>query len=157
MTSGVSRAYTNARANINEWLTCCLFWLDSAAFAYVELTIILLIWWNPNQSNRRPAVHWYFPLWWVFSASTKPFLRWSQRTLCDIHPNVHENQSQHFQTDWCRWTYIRAYWLVTFRSPIQKLVRFQLRTLSSLFYEQKTWSWNVTYKWAFIFHHIPPI
>ena len=26
-----------------------------------------LVWLNPNQSNRRSAVQWYFPLWWVTS------------------------------------------------------------------------------------------
>ena len=36
-----------------------LFWFS--CFAYVEWTTVLLVWSNPNQSNRRSAVQWYFP------------------------------------------------------------------------------------------------
>ena len=32
-------------------------------FAYVELATALLVWSNPIQSNRRPSVQLYFPLW----------------------------------------------------------------------------------------------
>ena len=39
-------------------------------FAYVELASTLFDWLNPNQSNRRSAKQWYFPLWRVFSAVT---------------------------------------------------------------------------------------
>ena len=34
---------------------------------FVELGFALLIWSNPNQSNRRSVIQWYFSLWWVFS------------------------------------------------------------------------------------------
>ena len=34
---------------------------------------VLLVWSNPNQSNRRSAVQWNFPLWWAFSASKHVF------------------------------------------------------------------------------------
>ena len=38
-------------------------------FAYVEWATILLVWSNPNLSNRRSVKQWYLPLlWWVFSA-----------------------------------------------------------------------------------------
>ena len=36
-------------------------------FAYVEWSTVLLVWSNPNQANRKSAVQWYFPQWWVFS------------------------------------------------------------------------------------------
>ena len=36
-----------------------LLWFS--CFAYVEWTTVLLVWSNPNQSNRRSAVQWYFP------------------------------------------------------------------------------------------------
>ena len=39
-------------------------------FAYVELASALLVWSNPNQSNRKSAVQWYFPLKSVFSEWT---------------------------------------------------------------------------------------
>ena len=32
-----------------------------SCFAYVELVTYLLVWSNPNQSNRRSAVQIYFP------------------------------------------------------------------------------------------------
>ena len=32
----------------------------------ISQVLVLLAWSNPNQSNRRLAVQWYFPLWWVF-------------------------------------------------------------------------------------------
>ena len=34
----------------------CLWWIKR----------VLLVWSNPNQSNRRSAVQWFFPIWWVF-------------------------------------------------------------------------------------------
>ena len=36
-------------------------------FVYFELTTGLLVWWNPNQSNRRSDVQKYFPLWSEYS------------------------------------------------------------------------------------------
>ena len=42
-----------------------LFWFSF--FAYVEWTTVLIVRSNPNQSNRRSAVQWHFPLLWVFS------------------------------------------------------------------------------------------
>ena len=40
-----------------------------SSFAYVELDRDFQVWSNPNQSNRRSVVQWYFPLQckWVFS------------------------------------------------------------------------------------------
>ena len=55
---------TNLRGSAIFWLTSCLFCLDLAAL----LMLNLLVWSNPNQSNRRSAIQWYSPLWWVFSA-----------------------------------------------------------------------------------------
>ena len=45
-------------------------WFRFSYFACVELETFLLVCLNPNQSNRRSAVQWYFPLQsnWVFSA-----------------------------------------------------------------------------------------
>ena len=40
---------------------CFLF--GFSCFDYVELETYLLVWLNPNQSNRMSAVQWYFPLW----------------------------------------------------------------------------------------------
>ena len=37
-------------------------------FAYVELGTDLLVWLNPNQSNRGSAVQWHFPIWRVISS-----------------------------------------------------------------------------------------
>ena len=39
-----------------------------SCFAYVEFEIVLLVWSNPNQPNRRSAERTVIlPLWWVFS------------------------------------------------------------------------------------------
>ena len=60
-------------------------WLGFSCFAYVELDRDLQIWSNPNQSNRRSVVQWYFPLQCkrVFSGSrylgtcVRQFKSWS--------------------------------------------------------------------------------
>ena len=44
-------------------------------FANVEWTTVLLVWSNPNQSNRRSAVLWCFLLWWGFSARFVTYFR----------------------------------------------------------------------------------
>ena len=36
-----------------------------SCFAYVEWTTVLLVWSNSNQTNRRSAVQWSFPLYWI--------------------------------------------------------------------------------------------
>ena len=62
---------TNIRGNITVRLTSCLFCLDSAALLLLNWhQSALLVWSNPNQSNRWSAVQWYFLLWWVFSGYT---------------------------------------------------------------------------------------
>ena len=48
--------------------------LGFSCFAYVELATDLLVRSNPNPSNRRSTVQWYFPLWWVNSALTTNFI-----------------------------------------------------------------------------------
>ena len=43
-------------------------------FSYIadgKLKIALIVWSNPNKSNRRSAVHWNIPLWWVFCLNLK--------------------------------------------------------------------------------------
>ena len=57
-------------------------WLGFSCFANVELDRDLQVWSNPNQSNRRSAVQWYFPLWWVFSALALILLPQAPR-ICD--------------------------------------------------------------------------
>ena len=56
----IDKENTNLTGGITVWLTSCLFCLDSAAlhlcFAYVELSSVLLVWLNPNQSYRMSAV-----------------------------------------------------------------------------------------------------
>ena len=51
-------------------------------FAYAQLVTYLLVWLNPNQSNRRSAVHWHFPLRskWVFSGLAVG-VGWSEKTF----------------------------------------------------------------------------
>ena len=55
------------RWSITVRLASCFVCLDSAGLLLFKWTIALLVWSNPNQSNRRSAVQWYFPLW-----NTKP-------------------------------------------------------------------------------------
>ena len=55
---------TNLRGSIPVWLTSCLFYLDSSA-CFCWIIISLLVWSNPNQSNRRSVVQRY-----LFSAQT---------------------------------------------------------------------------------------
>ena len=56
------------RWSITVRLTSCLTGLDSAALLILNY-IDLQVWLNPNQSNRRSVVQWYFHLRrkWVFS------------------------------------------------------------------------------------------
>ena len=56
------------RGSIPEWLTSCFTCFGFSCFAHVELTTYLLVWSNPNQSDRGSAIQWYFPLQskWVF-------------------------------------------------------------------------------------------
>ena len=75
---------TNLSESITEQLTSCLFWFS--CFAYVKLASALLVWLNPNQSNRRSAKQWYFPLRWVFSCvnpSLVPLSRLGNKTGLD--------------------------------------------------------------------------
>ena len=44
------------RGSITVWLTSCLFCLPFL------LSTILLVWSNPNQSNKSTSIQWYFPL-----------------------------------------------------------------------------------------------
>ena len=46
------------KGSISVQLIYSLLFLDSV---YVELASALVVWSNPNQSNRRSAVQWYFP------------------------------------------------------------------------------------------------
>ena len=44
-----------------QCMTDLLFYLfEFSCFVYIEFETDLLVWSNPNQSNRRPAVQWYF-------------------------------------------------------------------------------------------------
>ena len=45
-------------------------WCRFSCFVELKLKTDLLVLPNPNRSNRRSAIEWYFPLWskWVFSA-----------------------------------------------------------------------------------------
>ena len=53
--------------SITVRLTSSLFCLDGLLLlTYVKWTTVLLVWSNPNQSNRRSTVQWYFPLWWIY-------------------------------------------------------------------------------------------
>ena len=69
---------TNLKGSITIWLTSSLFCLEPTALlclywikiSMIELASDLLVWLNPNQSNRRSALQWYFPLWWVFFEQT---------------------------------------------------------------------------------------
>ena len=40
----------------------CFTGLDSVPVVTLKVTTDLLVWLNRNQSNRRSAVHWYFPV-----------------------------------------------------------------------------------------------
>ena len=60
----VDQTQNTCHRSITVRLTSCLFYFS--CFAYVELGTYLLAW--LNQSNRRSAIRWYFPLWWGFSA-----------------------------------------------------------------------------------------
>ena len=57
------------KGSITAQLTYCLV----LCFAYAELTTDLLVWSDANQSNRRSAKQWHFPLWakWVWSCLTQ--------------------------------------------------------------------------------------
>ena len=46
--------------SITERLTSCLFCLDLVALL-MRIKSNLLVWSNPNQSNRTSPIHWYFP------------------------------------------------------------------------------------------------
>ena len=49
------------RGRINVHLTSCLVCFDSTAlFMLIDWTTVLLVWSNPNKSNRRSAVQWYY-------------------------------------------------------------------------------------------------
>ena len=47
-------------------VTSCLFCLH----CFLKEQPFLLVWSNPNQSNRRSTIQWNFALWWVFSGNT---------------------------------------------------------------------------------------
>ena len=44
------------RGSIPEWLTSCFTCFGFSCFAHVELTTYLLVWSNPNQSDRWSAI-----------------------------------------------------------------------------------------------------
>ena len=50
-----------------------------------------LVWLNPNQSNRRSAVQWYFPLWWVLSGLGvhSGHHQYRKFSICLRHTTVH--------------------------------------------------------------------
>ena len=52
-----------------DYIVLCL--LGFSCFAYVGLVTDLLVWSNPNKSNRRSTIKWYFPLWtkWGYQLS----------------------------------------------------------------------------------------
>ena len=62
-----------------------VYFFGFICFAYVELATNSFIWLNPNQSNWRSAVQWYFPLWWVFSGYT--FIRTLFSDLVSLGPS----------------------------------------------------------------------
>ena len=59
-------------------------WLGFSWFDCVELDRDLQVWLNPNQSNRRSAVQWYFPFQskWVFSAVI--YLAWFVKNEANV-------------------------------------------------------------------------
>ena len=56
------------RGSILVWLTSCLFGFD--CFTCVELETDLLVWSNPNQSNKRSVIQGYFPIRSKYGAGT---------------------------------------------------------------------------------------
>ena len=53
-----------------QWMADVVFvLLGYSCFSHAKLVTYLLVWLNQNQSNRRSAVQWYFPLWskWVLT------------------------------------------------------------------------------------------
>ena len=61
MTKRIQRTLTWGEVeSLYSWPHVYLVWIQLALLTYVELAIALLVWSNPNQSNRRSAIQWYF-------------------------------------------------------------------------------------------------
>ena len=97
--------------SLYSWLM--FFCLDSTALFMLNA---LLVWSNPNQSNRRSSVQWYFPLWFyparkLFNLppeSTSTYVRtYFEDVILQRRLNRRTSIDLHFKTDPSRQTKTR--------------------------------------------------
>ena len=106
-----------------QCLTDLLFdFFGFSCFAYVELTTDLLVWWNPNQSNRRAAIRWYFLL-----QNKEVSILWSEHHLTTaVWPDKNRQMSIkvaqkwfHKKNEWLRHLYKNC---LTIRVDLGKII-----------------------------------
>ena len=113
-------------ASITVQLTSC-FLFGFSCFVYVELDAYYLVSLNPNQSNRRSDLQWYFPLRskWVFYDWCEPLWRYNGNFFSFKRVRTEQPNKKYK-----RWTYPASF-LIYFRLFKHKL-QLQINVKTSI-------------------------